>query len=56
MCIGELTKIVLFVYFHTSPVRRKDNLHTMDPFLGPNPPKECSTQPATRLFLALKLE
>ena len=42
MCIVELTEIVLFVYFHTSPVHHKDNLHTMDPFLGPNPPKECS--------------
>jgi hypothetical protein len=42
MCIVELTKIVLFVYFCTSSVCRKDNLYTMDPFLGPNPPKECS--------------
>ena len=52
MCIVELTEIVLFVYFHTSPVHRKDNLHTMDPFLGPNPPKECSHSTCHKIILS----
>ena len=39
--ILELTKNVLFVYFPTTTVRH-NILHTMDPFLGANPDRECS--------------